>query len=67
MPPSGFSRKAVDGALVFIKSCYEDLMDEVKQGKHEDYEAAISYEISQIDKALMKLHIDSEGNLTERK
>lgn len=66
MPPSGFSKQAVNGALVFIKTCYQDLLKEVKEGKHKDFESAIDYEIGQIDKALMKLHIDHEGSLTER-
>lgn len=67
MPPSGFSKKAVKGALVFVKSCYEDLLDEVRSGKHESYEEGIKYEIKQLDRALTKLHIDDKGNLTERK
>ncbi len=66
MPPSGFSQKAIDGSLVFIKTCYEDLLREVKEGKHASYEEAIEYEISQIEKALKKLHIDDDGNLTEK-
>ena len=66
MPPSGFSEKAVEGALVFIKGCYEDLLQEVRGGKHPSPEVAIEYEISQIGKALAKLHIDKDGNLVER-
>lgn len=66
MPPSGFSEKAVEGALVFIKGCYEDLLQEVRDGKHSSPEAAIEYEISQIGKALAKLHINKSGNLVER-
>ena len=66
MPPSGFSQKAVKGALIFIKSCYEDLLEEVRSGKHENYEKGIEYEIEQIDKALSRLHIDAEGNLVKR-
>ena len=66
MPPSGFSRKAVDGALVFVKSCYEDLLKDVRSGKFATYEEAIQHEIAQIDKALIGLHIDSEGKLIER-
>ncbi len=66
MPPSGFSEKAVEGALVFIKGCYEDLLQEVREGKHSSPEEAIEYEIGQIGKALAKLHIDKDGNLVER-
>lgn len=66
MPPSGFSSKAVKGALQFIQSCYLDLLDEVRSGKHDNYEKAIEYEIEQIEKALNKLHIDKQGNLVER-
>ena len=32
MPPSGFSQKAINGLLVFVQSCYEDLLKELKQG-----------------------------------
>jgi hypothetical protein len=66
MPPSGFSSKAVKGALQFIQGCYMDLLDEVRSGKHENYEKAIEYEIVQIEKALYSLHIDKQGNLVER-
>ena len=66
MPPSGFSKKAVEGSLIFIKNCYEDLLREVKEGKHASYEEAIEYEISQIEKAMEKVHIDENGNLTEK-
>ena len=66
MPPSGFSQKAVAGSLVFIKTCYEDLLREVKEGKHASFEEAIEFEIAQIEKALQKVHIDEGGNLTEK-
>jgi len=66
MPPSGFSQKAVKGSLIFIQSCYEDLLEEVRAGKHKSYEEGIKYEISQIEKALTKLHIDSSGNIVDR-
>lgn len=66
MPPSGFSKKAVKGALVFIKTCYEDLQKEVAEGKHKNMEAAIDHEIESIGTALSKLHIDKDGNLVER-
>lgn len=66
MPPSGFSPKAVNGLLQFVQTCFEGLLQEVRNGGHESFEAAIQHEIGQIDKALSKLHIDSEGNLTDR-
>jgi hypothetical protein len=66
MPPSGFSQKAVTGALIFIQNCYEDLLLEVCSGKHASYEEGIEFEIEQIKKALAKLHINSDGDLTER-
>lgn len=66
MPPSGFSQKAVTGALVFVKSCYEDLQSEVKAGKHKSMEAAIAFELKQLKKALAKVHIDKQGRLVER-
>jgi hypothetical protein len=66
MPPSGFSKKAVEEALQFIGACYADLLEEVRSGKHENFEVAIEYEISQIGKALEQLHIDKTGRLVER-
>jgi len=66
MPPSGYSPKAVVGSLVFIKTCYEDLLAEVRSGKHSSFEAAIEFEIAQIGKALEKLHIDPSGNIVDR-
>ncbi|MFA5124667.1 MAG: hypothetical protein WC473_02475 [Patescibacteria group bacterium] len=66
MPPSGFSQKAVKGSLIFIQSCYEDLLEEVRSGKHKSYEEGIKYELSQIEKALTKIHIDPSGNIVDR-
>ena len=66
MPPSGFKRKAIQGALQFIEACYHDLLEEVKSGKHASYEEAIEFEISQINKALTKAHINEEGKLVEK-
>jgi predicted transcriptional regulator len=61
MPPSGFSSHAVKGALQFVRGCYEDLLAEVRSGKHENYEQAIEYELAQIGKALSNLHISERG------
>ena len=66
MPPSGFSTKAVVGALQFIQACYEDLLEEVRAGKHASFEEAIAFEIRQIGTVLAKLHIDKHGALVER-
>ena len=33
MPPSGFSQKAINGLLMFVEACYEDLLQEIKDGK----------------------------------
>jgi hypothetical protein len=66
MPPSGFSKHAVEGVLVFIQTCYQDLLEEVRSGKHASFEEAIEFEIRQIDKALSKLHIDENGRMVEK-
>lgn len=66
MPPSGFSKPVVAGALQFVGGCYRDLLQEVRDGKHESFEAAIEYELSQIDKALKSIHIDEQGNLVDK-
>ena len=67
MPPCGFNQKAVKGALQFIQGCYEDLQEEVQQGKHANFEEALKHELSNLEKALTKLHIDKDGNVVERK
>jgi hypothetical protein len=64
MPPSGFSKNTIEGLLCYTKGNYEDLLEEVRSGKFKTVEEAIENEISQLDKALKKLHIDAEGNLT---
>ncbi len=66
MPPSGFNQRAVSGALEFVKGCYEDLIAEVQSGKHPEFETAIKYELSQLEKALAQVHIDKQGRLVER-
>lgn len=66
VPPSGFSQRAIKGALQFVESCYKDLQAEVEAGKHPNMEAAIAFELAQLEKALAKLHIDDRGNLVER-
>ena len=66
MPPSGFSPNAIGGLLQFVRSCYLDLLAEVKSGKHTSFEEAIEFELRQLESALEKLHIDVRGNLVER-
>lgn len=66
MPPSGFNKSAVKGLLQFLHACYEDLLVEVRSGKHRTFEEAIEAELNRIGKALEKLHIDEEGNVVER-
>ncbi len=66
MPPSGFSKKAVGGLLLFVQANYEDLLAEVKSGKHADIPSAIKNEIGNLEKALSRLHIDKDGELVEK-
>ena len=66
MPPSGFSKRAVEGILEFVGGCYEDLLVEVRSGKHASFEAAIEYELDKIDKAIAKLHLTSDGDLVDK-
>lgn len=66
MPPSGFNRNSVKGALAFVQGCYDDLLGDVRSGKFATYEEAIQHELALIEEALTKLHIDAEGNLVER-
>lgn len=67
MPPSGFSARTVKGLLTFVKGNYEDLLKEVKDGKHPDVKAAIQHEVTQLGKALSELHINKAGKLVKRK
>lgn len=39
MPPSGFSQKAINGLLMFVEGCYEDLLQEIKDGKKTEKQA----------------------------
>jgi len=51
MPPSGFSQKAINGLLMFVGSCYEDLLKEIKEGKNTE-EEAIKEELDNINNYL---------------
>lgn len=51
MPPSGFSKKAINGLLMFVEACYEDLLQEIKEGKKSEGEA-IKQELENIRKYL---------------
>ena len=66
MPPSGFNKNVVQGALAFVRGCYLDLLEEVRSGKHPSYEAAIEFELAQIERVLSRMHITPEGELVER-
>ena len=66
MPPSGFSKEVVKGALEFVGGCYRDLLNEVRSGKHESVEAAIEYELQQIGKVLESIHINDAGVLVSK-
>ena len=66
MPPSGFSKPVIAGALAFVGGCYRDLLQEVRAGKHPDFETAITFELSQIEKALASLHINDAGELVDK-
>ncbi len=62
MPPSGFSQKAINGLLIFVSSCYEDLLEEIRQGRdkygREVVEGkAIQKEINQIREYLAKFKL----------
>jgi hypothetical protein len=62
MPPSGFSQKAVNGLLVFVRECCKDLLEEMKVG-HDKHGrkvkegGAIEKEIRQIGEYLEKFTI----------
>jgi len=56
MPPSGFSQKAINGLLIFVESCYEDLLKEIKEGKKTEGEA-IKQELDNIKKYLNEFKI----------
>ena len=56
MPPSGFSQKAINGILMFVGSCYEDLLKEIKEGKKTEGEA-IKEELDNINDYLIKFKL----------
>ncbi len=66
MPPCGFNASSVRGALMFIRGCYEDLLEQVQSGKFATYEEAIEFELKQIERVLTQLHIDAYGNLVDK-
>jgi len=62
MPPSGFSQKAINGLLIFVQACYEDLLKELREGKDKQGRKitegkAIQKEIYQIKEYLKKFKI----------
>lgn len=56
MPPSGFSQKAINGLLMFVGSCYEDLLAEIRAGKKTEGEA-IKAELDNINEYLQKFKL----------
>jgi len=62
MPPSGYSQKAINGLLIFVKECYKDLLKEMKEGKDKHGRPvtegqAIQKELDQIGEYLKKFTI----------
>jgi dihydrodipicolinate synthase/N-acetylneuraminate lyase len=57
MPPSGFSQKAINGLLMFVGTCYEDLLREIKEGKKTE-EQAIQQELMNIRRYLKEFKIE---------
>jgi len=62
MPPSGFSEKAINGLLMFVGTCYEDLLSEIKEGKKTEGEA-IQQELMNIQKYLREFKIEGIDGL----
>ena len=56
MPPSGFSQKAINGLLMFVGACYEDILKEIKEGKKTEGEA-IKEELMNIQDYLRKFKL----------
>lgn len=52
MPPSGFSQASVNGAVTFVRECFNDLIVEVSSGKHTNFKEGLTFEINQISSAL---------------
>lgn len=59
MPPSGFSQKAINGLLIFVASCYEDLLREIREGKKKEGQA-IREELENIKNYLANFKIKEE-------
>lgn len=57
MPPSGFSQKAINGLLLFVGTCYEDLLQEIREGKKTEGEA-IKQELENIQGYLKEFKIE---------
>lgn len=66
MPPSGFNERAIRGLLEFVLENYKDLQKEVVEGKHPSADAAINFEIKNLERALQKLHVTPDGDIVER-
>jgi hypothetical protein len=52
MPPSGFSVTTAMAVAAFIGGCRSDLQQEVRDGKHLNFNSGRVFEVGQIKKAL---------------
>lgn len=58
MPPFGFNKKAVEGLLIFLEGCYEDLMKEMEKGT--DPKQAVQKELNEIRQFLKDFTIEKQ-------
>lgn len=63
MPPSGFNKKAIEGLLVFLEGCYEDLMKEMEQGT--DPQEAVQKELNDIRRFLKDFTIEKQVAISQ--
>ena len=59
MPPSGFNEKAINGLLVFLEGCYEDLQKKIEKGSGtpKDVKKAIEEELEEIRAELRRFSL----------
>jgi hypothetical protein len=55
MPPSGFNQKSIEGLLIFLQGCYEDLLKKVQSGI--DGETAIKQELNEMQQYLQSFSL----------
>ncbi len=56
MPPSGFNEKAIEGLLLFVEGCYEDLLKEMK--RNDNPQKVIEKELTDIKRFLKNFTIE---------